>query len=300
MKRALPPLTWLRAFEAAARHLSFTQAAQELHLTQTAISKQIKLLEQHLREPLFQRKPRSLVLTKAGAAYLPKVSDALERLAAGTEEVFGHRRAERLTVRATVSFAVNWLGPRLQRFYQQYPDIPIRIVSNVWNDALDQEHFDLNIRYGRGHWPACRVERLSWEVLTPLCSPALLQGQRPLCKPENLQHYNLLHVLGYEQGWARWLQAANISTLNAGQGLQFDTSLMAFEVAAHGGGVALGRSSIIQAELASGRLIKPFELAVPVDEAFYLVAPIYETPHPHSGVFRDWLISEAAAEVVQG
>ena len=293
MKRKLPPLSWLRAFEAAARQLSFTHAAEELNLTQAAVSKQIKLLEQYLREPLFQRKPRSLVLTKVGAAYLPKVRDALERLATGTEEVFGHRRSELLTVRVAVGFSVNWLGPRLLRFYRQHPDTPLRIVSSVWNDEFDKEHFDLDIRYGRGKWQGVRCDRLSWEALSPVCSPELLQGQQALRSPDDLQHHNLLHVLGYEEGWAEWLGAAGVKNINLGQGLQFDTSLLAFEVAAQGGGVALGRRSMLQKELVSGRLVKPFELAVPIQEAFYLISPLDGTGHPDSALFREWLIGEA-------
>ena len=166
MKRNLPPLPWLRAFEASARHLSFTNAAAELNLTQAAISKQIKLLEQFLREPLFHRRPRNLVLTKIGEAYLPKVHDAFERLAAGTDEVFGGRNTEVLTVRAAVGFSVNWLGWRLPRFFAQHPGIKVRIVSSVWNDTFDMDRFDLDILYGTGQWPGLRCDRLTFEEPT--------------------------------------------------------------------------------------------------------------------------------------
>lgn len=293
MKRRLPPLAWLRAFEASARHLSFTHAAEELHLTQAAVSKQVKLLEQYLSEPLFQRRPRSLVLSKMGAAYLPKVSDALERLAVGTEEVFGRKRTVPLTIRCAIGFSVSWLGPRLQQFYRQYPDIPLRLVSTVWNDEFERERFDLEIRYGKGHWPGFHCERLTWEELTPLCSPGLLQGEKALRSPQDLQQHNLLHVLGYEEGWALWLKKAGVEHLNVGQGLQFDTSLIAFEVATQGLGVALGRSSMSERVLASGRLVKPFDLSVPVDEAFHLISPLDRIKHPDSERFRDWLLAEA-------
>lgn len=295
MKRNLPPLPWLRAFEASARHLSFTHAASELNLTQAAISKQIKLLEQHVREPLFHRRPRSLTLTKIGEAYLPKVHDAFERLAAGTDEVFGARSAEALTVRSAVSFSVNWLGRRLPRFFAQHPGKRVRIVSSVWNDAFDKDRFDLDILYGTGQWAGLRADRLTWESVTPVCSPALPDGATPLRKPEDLQHHKLLHVLGYEAGWAVWLQAAGVEDFNPGQGLQFDTSLLAFEVAARGEGVALGRTSLIQGELASGRLVDPFNLPVPVDEAFYLGSPRDGTEHPDANLFRTWLLQEADA-----
>ncbi len=293
MRRNLPPLAWLRAFEAAARHLSFTQAAQELNLTQAAISKQVKLLELVLREPLFQRKPRSLVLTKTGAAYLPKVRDAFERLAAGTVEVFGNRRSEILTVRSAVGFAVNWLGHRLPDYYARYPDKPLRLVSSVWNDEFDNERFDLDIQYGSGHWPGLRSDRLTWEELTPLCSPALLDGACPLGAPRDLHRHTLLHVLGYEEGWAVWLKAAGITDFNPGQGLQFDNSLMALEIAAQGAGVALGRTSMMERELASGRLVAPFGLRVAIKEAFYLVSLADRNEHPDAPAFRDWLIEQA-------
>ena len=207
--RKLPHLTWLRAFEASARHLSFTNAAMELNLTQAAISKQVKLLEQYLREPLFERKPRSLVLTKVGAAYLPKVRDGFDRLAAGTQEVFGHRRSEVLTVRAPVGYSVNWIAPRLKNFFDKHPDISLRLVSSVWGEQFDSERFDLDIQYGTGRWPGFQSDRLTWEVILPVCSPALLEGAKPLREPSDLADHCLLHVLGYEAGWSDWLKQAN-------------------------------------------------------------------------------------------
>ncbi len=293
MAYKLPPLSWLRAFEASARHLSFTQAAEELLLTQAAISKQIKLLEQHLREPLFERKPRSLVLTKVGAAYLPKVQDAFDRLGAGTQEVFGGRRAEMLSVRAPVGYSVNWLAARLPRFVDAHPATPVRIVSSVWAEDFETERYDLDIRYGHGRWPGFRADRLTWEVLEPLCLPELAARLR---SPDDLAGERLLHVLGYQEGWASWLSAVGARGVNAGSGLHFDTSLMALEVAANGGGVALGRRSMTGRDLASGRLVRPFDFALPIEESFYLVAPEGRPTHPDATRFRDWLLAEAEAE----
>ncbi|MEZ5911685.1 MAG: transcriptional regulator GcvA [Paracoccaceae bacterium] len=292
--RRLPHLTWLRAFEASARHLSFTNAAQELNLTQAAISKQVKLLEHYLREPLFERKPRSLVLTKVGAAYLPKVRDGFERLAAGTEEVFGLRRSEVLTVRAPVGYSVNWIAPRLQGFFDLYPDTPVRLVSSVWGDQFDNERFDLDIQYGTGRWPGYRADRLTWEAIKPVCAPAMLQGDRAIRTPADLAHHRLLHVLGYEEGWADWLRYARVGGINSGQGLQFDTSLLAFEFASRGGGVALARSSMLGVEIERGRLVSPFAIEAPLTEAFYLIAPETDRDHPDAEKFRSWLIETAA------
>jgi len=291
--RRLPHLTWLRAFEASARHLSFTNAAQELNLTQAAISKQVKLLEHYLREPLFERKPRSLVLTKVGAAYLPKVRDGFERLAAGTEEVFGLRRSEVLTVRAPVGYSVNWIAPRLKGFFHHHPDINLRLVSSVWGDQFDNERFDLDIQYGTGHWPGYKADRLTWEVIKPVCAPSLLYGKNAIRKPADLAHHRLLHVLGYEEGWADWLRFAKTNGINSGQGLQFDTSLLAFEFAAHGGGVALARSSMFSIEIERGRLVEPFSIEAPLHEAFHLISPETGRDHPDAQKFREWLLDTA-------
>lgn len=292
MSQRLPPLSWLRAFEAAARHLSFTQAAQELNLTQAAISKQVKLLEHYVRETLFDRKPRSLVLTKIGAAYLPKVQDAFDRLGAGTQEVFGNRSREMLTLRAPVGFGVNWIASRLPAFMDQFPKIPVRIVSSVWSEEAETERYDLDIRYGMGKWPGFSADQVSWEVMEPLCLPAIAVQ---LKSPADLAGQRLLHVLGYQEGWATWLNAAGAVNVNAGSGAHFDTSLMAFEVAANGGGVALGRRSMAMKELASGRLVRPFSLAVPSSESFFLLSPEGGMGHPDAPTFRNWLLAEAAA-----
>lgn len=296
MSQKLPPLLWLRAFEASARHLSFTHAAAELNLTQAAVSKQVKLLEHYLREPLFQRKPRSLVITKIGASYLPKVRDAFERLGSGTEEIFGNRRSEVLTVRAPVGFSVNWMAQRLPGFFDQHPKIPIRFVSSVWADEFDKEKYDLDIQYGNGKWTGYRNDRLTWELLEPVCS---IETAREIAKPSDLEKQRLLHVLGYEEGWAVWLKAAGVAHINSGQGIQFDNSLLAFEVAAFGGGVALGRSSMSTRELKKDRLVKPFSLAVPVREAFYLMTPANGSSHPHAETFRTWLLAEVEKTMPQ-
>ncbi|WP_343081418.1 LysR substrate-binding domain-containing protein [Ostreiculturibacter nitratireducens] len=291
MTHQMPPLPWLRAFEAAARHLSFTNAAAELNLTQAAISKQVKLLEHHLREPLFERLPRSVTLTKAGAAYLPKVNDAFERLSAGTVEVFGGRRLGILSVRAPVGYAITWLAPRLPRFLAAHPKTQVRIVSSVWAEDYDSETFDLDIRYGFGKWSGFSADRITWERLIPMCLPEIAAR---MADPDDLAKERLLHVLGYQEGWATWLAAAGADQVDPGAGLWFDTTPMALEVAAQSGGVALGRSSMLERELASGRLVPAFDLALPIKEGFFLVAPEKGPRHPDAEVFRDWLLAEAA------
>ncbi|MGL4236186.1 LysR substrate-binding domain-containing protein [Tabrizicola sp.] len=291
MHSDLPPLTWLRAFEAAARTLSFTNAATELHVTQAAVSKHVKSLELHLRHQLFRRRPRSLELTKSGEAYLPKVQDALERLAIGTREVFGHRQAPGLTLRCAVSFAVNWLAPRLPEFLERHPGTSVRVISSVWNDPFDKDAFDLDIQYGTGDWPGYVSHRLTNEAITPLCAPDLA-SRIPLRKPDDLGRHRLLHVLGYQEGWGIWLNAVGAKAVDPGKGLQLDNSLMAFEIAAEGGGVALGRTSLAERDLALGRLVAPFALNVPIAEGFHLLRPEAGNSHPDALAFVDWITSK--------
>jgi len=295
MSKRIPSLVWLRAFEASARHLSFTDAANELGLTQTAVSKQVKNLEHHFGELLFQRRARSLVLTKAGEAYLPKVKDAFDRLAVGTEEVFGDRNAELLTLRVSVGFSALWLGPRLGAFRQKHPDIDFRIVSTVWNTEIDESDVDLEVRYGDGNWAGFTSKRLTSEKLFPICHPDLLQGENALRTPDDLKHHTLLHVDGYEEGWAVWLKAADVPDDITGHGIHFDTSIVSFEMAASGHGVALGRSSITDHVLKKGNLVAPFDLDVPVNEGFFLLTPERNSQHPHAEIFSKWLLEQANA-----
>jgi LysR family transcriptional regulator, glycine cleavage system transcriptional activator len=250
-------------------------------------------LEQSLRHPLFIRHTRSLQLTKLGEAYVPKVRDTFERLAIGTREVFGGRRSQELTLRCAVSFAVNWLAPRLPRYLDQFPSKDIRIISSVWADAFDADVFDLDIQYGTGDWMGMRSHRLSWEAITPLCAPSLVNLIKA---PDDLKSHRLLHVLGYQEGWGTWLRAAGAKSVNPGQGLQFDTSLTAFEVAAQGGGVALARTSLAGRDRLSGRLVAPFDLEVPIQEAFHLLEPVGRVLHPDAALFISWLTETAKRE----
>jgi LysR family glycine cleavage system transcriptional activator len=296
LKSDLPPLTWLRAFEAAARTLSFTNAGSELNLTQAAVSKHVKALELHLHQPLFIRRPRSLELTKSGEAYLPKVQDALERLATGTREVFGRRQSQVLTLRCAVSFAVNWLAARLPAFLDAHPEVQVRVISSVWNDSFDKDAFDLDIQYGTGDWPGFSGTRLTRDTITPLCAPDL-ERRKPLQSPDDLRHHRLLHVMGYQEGWGVWLSAAGARGVDPGQGLHLDTSLAAYRIAAEGGGIALGRSSLAAGDLAAGRLVTPFALRVPIAEAFYLLEPQIGPVHQARDLFADWIRSQARAQL---
>lgn len=294
MRKRLPPLNWLRAFESAARHLSFTHAAIELNLTQAAISQQVKGLESQLGAALFKRLPRGLELTEAGLAYLPVVHESVERLAAATDEIFGQGHRRVLIVRSSLVFFVHWLAKRLAGFRELHPEIHLRITSNIWGGDSDVEA-DLEIRYGHGKWNGLKAERLTWDTLFPVCAPDLPTAQRPLNTPKDLCKHELLHVLGYEEGWGYWLKKAGAEQIDSSQGLQFDTLISALKMAELGQGVALARSSLVSHMLESGQLIAPLSPRIATREAFYLVYSPNIVVNPHAAAFIAWLSAEAQA-----
>lgn len=296
MKKRLPPLNWLRAFEASARHLNFTQAAAELNLTQAAISQQVKGLESQLGTTLFKRLARGLELTDAGQAYMPVVHEAIERLIAATDELFGQGRKRYLTIRVNLVFFTTWLAARLGKFREQHPEVGLHFTSNIWQDEQATEA-DLEIRYGRGAWPGMKSARLTWDELFPVCSPKLLEGNPAVPTAELLAEQTLLHVIGYEDGWGYWLNQTGNHFIDPSQGMRFDTLITALEMAKAGQGVALGRSSLVKDMLATGTLIAPLDQRVATSEAFYLVGPAQDYSRPEVLAFWDWLVAEAELAV---
>ena len=296
MKKRLPPLNWLRSFEAAARHLNFTQAAAELHMTQAAVSQQIKGLETTLGCALFIRLARGLELTDAGRAYIPGVRESIEKLAVVTDEVFGKERSYTLTVRVNLVFFNTWLAPKLADFRQRYPDIDLRFTSNIWVAGHDREA-DVEIRYGKGSWPGFTSNRLTWDELIPVCSPELLDDQLPPTDPKDLNNYSLLHVIGYEEGWGYWLNQLGYHSIDASQGIHFDSLMTAMEMAAQGHGVALSRTSLITPMVDSGRLITPFTQTTGTSESFFLATPSDKPVRSHVEQFRQWLIEKSGMEL---
>jgi LysR family glycine cleavage system transcriptional activator len=295
MSRRLPPLNAVRAFEAAARHLSFTRAAEELHVTQAAISHQIKALEERLGLRLFDRRHRALALTPAGQRYLPGVRAAFERLAAATDQLIGAEARGAVTVSMISSFATKWLLPRLGRFRAAQPDIEVRITTSTELIDFGRDDVDMAIRYGRGRWPGTDAVRLVSEDIFPVCAPVLLKGAQPLKRPSDLAHHTLLHVGGFPEDWQVWLTAAGGEGVDPTRGPQFDMMMLALDAAANGLGVALGRTPLVAGDLATRRLIKPFELEVAADSAYYVVTPAKRTLPPKVVAFRDWLLQEAGS-----
>jgi LysR family glycine cleavage system transcriptional activator len=292
MSRRLPPLNALRAFEAAARHLSFTRAADELHVTQTAISHQIKGLEERLGVRLFRRLPRGLLLTEEAQRYLPPVRDAFDQIAAATEQLAAGGSGGRLTVSVLPSFAAKWLVPRLGRFRAAHPDVDLRISASSQLVDFARDDVDVGIRMGRGAYPGLRVDRLFGESMVPVCSPELLRGPHPLRRPEDLRHHVLLHDDDHA-GWQLWLELAGVEGVDARRGPIFTDSGMVVEAAAEGQGVALARSVLAAGDLAAGRLVRPFEVSVPHDLAYYLVSPEATAEQTRIRAFRAWLLAEA-------
>lgn len=290
-RKSLPPLNWLHTFEASARHLNFTHAATELCLTQGAVSQQIRLLESHLGVALFQRLARGLSLTKEGRAYYPVVQDAISRLSAGTGEIFSSNSTSIVKVRGSLAFFSFWLAPRLANFKALYPHIDIRYASHIWLADWDAEE-DMEIRWGHGDWQGLQSQRLTWDSLLPVCSPALLQ-HTPLASPADLVNHTLLHVLGYEEGWGYWLNIMGEDSVDYSKGMQFDTLVSTLRMAELGQGVALARSSMVESLIAEGRLIAPFAERIEASESFYLVKESSSALHPAAQVFFDWLLEQA-------
>jgi LysR family glycine cleavage system transcriptional activator len=295
MARKLPALNALKAFEAAARHESFTTAANELAVTQGAVSHQVKALEIELGLRLFRRERQRLVLTEAGRSYLEVVRDSFDRLAAGTERLLQRQNAGVLTVTTSPNFASKWLVHRLGRFADAHPGIDLRVSASLHHVDFAREDIDLAIRHGEGQWPGLHVTRLCVEELFPVCSPKLLRGRSALRSPVDLKHHTLLH-LDDRNGWARWLEQADVRDADPTRGPVFNQASMAIDAAIDGQGVALARTALAAWDLLAGRLVRPFALALKVPFAYWIVCPKSNADLPKISTFREWLLAEAAGE----
>ncbi len=294
MARRLPPLNALPDFEAAARHLSFTKAAEELHVTHGAVSRQVKSLEDYLGLSLFRRFNRALRLTDEGQAYARSVRELLDSLAEETRQLRAPKEASGLTVSTTYSFTSGWLVPRLGRFRAFHPEIDVRLQANDQVSDFARENVDLAIRYGRGHYPGLAAMRLMGDDYAPVSSPALLKGRHPLKKPSDLRHHVLLHEEGTEVDWRMWLMAAGVDGIDASRGPIFSHSAMATQAAIRGEGVALGRTALIEEELAAGQLVCLFDLRLKAEMAYYIICPPRSLERPKVRAFRDWMLAEAS------
>lgn len=295
MSRRLPPLNSLKAFEAAARHLSFTKAADELFVTQAAVSHQIKALEEFLSMKLFLRKNRSLLLTEEGQSYYLDLKDIFHALQDSTERLLARGAKGAITVALPPSLAIQWLVPRISDFTQLNPEIDVRIKAVDFDEGFLADDIDVAIYYGRGKWSGLHADKMHTDYLTPVCSPSLFQGNKPIEALDDLRYHQLLHDSSRE-AWKNWIRHFNVAGINVEQGPIFSHSMLVLQAAALGQGIALGHSVLVRPELAAGRLICPFEEKLASKNAYYLVCHQSLADLGKIAAFREWLLTQVRAE----
>ncbi len=295
MLRRLPPLNALKAFEAAARHESFTRAAEELCVTQGAVSHQVKALEVELGIKLFNRERQRLLITGAGREYLGVVRDALDRIAVGTDRLVQRQSSGVLTVSTSLDFAAKWLVHRLGRFAEAHPDIDLRISATLHHVDFAREEVDLAVRHGDGNWAGLDVVRMCSEQLFAVCSPKLLSARQRLSKPSDVLKFPLLH-LDDRKDWSKWLEAAGVAAAEPTHGPVLNRASMVIDAAVDGQGVALARTALAAWDLINGRLVRPFELVLRLSKSYWVVCPKATSALPKITTFRAWLLAEATED----
>jgi LysR family glycine cleavage system transcriptional activator len=293
--RRLPPLNALKAFEAAARHESFTRAAEELCVTQGAVSHQVKALETELGTKLFTRERQRLVITEQGREYLAVLRDALDRIALGTERLRQRQSSGVLTVSTSPDFAAKWLVNRLGRFSEAHPEIDLRISATMQHVDFAREDVDVAVRHGDGNWPGLEAVRLSSEQLFAVCSPKLMTGPRAIRVPADILKHPLLHLDDWKN-WSRWLEAAGVPEADAVHGPVLNRASMIIDAAVDGQGVALARTTLAAWDLINGRLVRPFSVSLRLSKTYWIVCPKATAALPKIAAFRDWLIAEAGED----
>ena len=294
----LPPLDLIQGFEAAARSLSFTKAAEELSLTQSAISRQIRALEDSLGVALFERRPRSLALTEEGATLYRVVAEVLERLQEATSRLRASASVPHLTVSTTGGFASLWLIPRLRAFTGLHPDVDVRISATYKAIDLERSGVDVAVRYCMPEEAPEGAIRLFDEEVFPICSPALqVEGPHPLREISGLAHHSLLHIdhARDHMDWDTWLAAHGHAGLRPAASMRFDTYEQMIQAAVGGQGVAMGIGRLVQGLMAAGRLAAPFGESSEGARAYFIVRSAFTRDRPHVQAFVDWLVTEARA-----
>lgn len=289
MARRLPPLNSLKCFEATGRLLSFTRAADELNVTQAAVSHQIKVIEEDLGVQLFVRHPRKLVLTEQGKLLLPEVIEAFDKISSAVGALRKEQYINIISVRLAPSFAAKWLSPRLKYFWLQYPDIDLRLFHAHPAVDFDREDIDLAVTYGKGDWPGVVADELLSLDFFPVCSPAFMNNDKPLSDIDNLRYYTLLHDASFEC-WHDWLELAEVGDIPANRGTVIDDTNVLIQAAVDGQGVALGSMTFVGDLLDSGRLVRPFDITLRNDSAYYVVCPPGHLNNPAVKAFKDWLL----------
>jgi LysR family glycine cleavage system transcriptional activator len=296
MPRRLPQLNALKTFEAAARHESFTRAAEELCVTQGAVSHQVKALEAELGVKLFARARQRLNITDAGRDYLTVVRDALDRIAVGTERLVQRQTSGRLTVSTSPDFASKWLVHRLGRFSEAHPTIDLNVSGTLHHVDFAREDVDVAVRHGDGKWLGLDAVRMCPEHLFAVCSPKLVAGRNRALKPSDVTKFPLLRLDGSE-GWSQWLEAAGVGDADLTRGPVLNRASMLIDAAVDGQGVALARTTLAAWDLLNHRLVRPFDVAVPLTKSYWIVCPKATSTLPKIATFRDWLLAEAADDL---
>jgi DNA-binding transcriptional LysR family regulator len=293
MRRTLPSLNALQCFDAAVRHLSFTRAAEELYLTQSAVSRQIRSLEEFVRRPLFERVKQRLVLTSAGEAYAAAIRDVLDRAEAATLQLMAYGgEGGVLTIAVLPTFGSRWLVPRLPDFAARHPDIQLNLITQVRPFDFEQEgEVDVAFHYGPALWPGAICHRLMEEDIVPVCAPALLGG-KPLADPHALAQFHLLQLSTRPQAWNEWLHAVGADEVTVNIGARFEHFYMMIQATVAGLGVAVLPQFLVEEELQSGRLMVALERPVHSQHAYYLVHPATKTDLYKVRVFREWLLKQ--------
>ena len=289
MSRTLPPLETFRFFEAAARHLNFTQAAEEMRVTHGAVSQRIKRLEEHLGTRLFRRSGRRMLLTDEGRRLLKRVQAAISEIAEGVEAIRPRDRDRTLTISTVPCFAAYWLLPRLADFNEHHPDIQVNIRAALSLTDFARDGVDMAVRFGPGTWPGLISIKLYDEELVPVCSPAFRGAQQPRV-PADLLKMPLLH--DERQPWSIWFEAVGLAYRDAGQGPRYSDGNLLLPAAIAGLGVALARASLVEADLASGRLVRLFSRSVPTRYSYFIVYPPGSETLGKIQVFQQWLFEQ--------
>jgi LysR family glycine cleavage system transcriptional activator len=288
-----PPLNAIRAFEAAGRLSSLTAAARELHVTPAAVSHQIKALEAHLKVALFVRGHRAVTLTPAGARYLPELTRHLAGIERSTARVMAVAGQRTLRIQAHATFAMRWLIPRLSSFHAAHPKVDVQLTTSLQSVDFDDTAFDCAIKLGNGEWKGLRALALVRNELTPACTPAIAR-RRHLARPEGLAKETLLHSLARPDDWAHWLGAVGVTSIDPHRGLKYDSSVLAYQAAIEGQGVAIAQKALITADVEAGRLVYPFRKTLDMGACtYYFVHALDGTPTPELAHFRTWIIQQA-------
>lgn len=301
MSQRLPPLNALRTFMYVARHLSFSRAAEELHVTPAAVTHQIRNLEAYLGVKLFHRSRRRVLLTEHAQACLPDLREGFDHLALGMQKLGRHKCRATVTVTVAPSFASKWLVPRLDQFNALHPEVDVRVAATAALADLHGGQADLAIRFGPGNYPEIEQTKLLPESLAPMCAPDLKQGRHTITDAMDLRHFRLIHDASMPSpypwpDWHVWLDTAGVQGVDPGKGPRFSLAELALQAAIKGLGVVLGRTTLATDDLAEGLLVQPFDLSLRLDFAYFILLPEGAQPRPEVLVFRDWLLSQAGSE----